>query len=52
MIGVCRATVYNWIASGHFPPPIRLGPNTVAWRASDVEEWIDSRSQLASAEAS
>ena len=31
------------IAEGHFPKPVRLGPNSVAWVASEVEEWIRER---------
>ena len=27
--------------AGSFPTRIRLGPNRVAWRAVDVEDWID-----------
>jgi len=39
-----RMTLKRWIDRGHFPGPIRLGPNSIAWRASDVKEWLDNRS--------
>lgn len=37
--GVSRATIYRWIADDrvNFPAPIKLGPNTSAWKASDLE---------------
>ena len=27
-----RMTLRRWIESGHFPAPIRLGSNSIAWR--------------------
>ena len=42
-IGVSRSTVYRLIASGHFPAPRRLGPNSVGWWEADVEAWVVSR---------
>ncbi len=38
-----RMTLKRWVESGHFPAPIRLGPNSIAWRASDVQAWLDAR---------
>lgn len=40
--GVSRATIYRWIADGRFPAPIKLGPNTSAWKASDLEAFETS----------
>jgi prophage regulatory protein len=28
---------------GDFPQPVKLGARLVAWRESDVAEWLDSR---------
>lgn len=39
--GVSRATLYRWIEAGQFPPPVQLGPNSVGWRASAVQVWIE-----------
>lgn len=38
-------TLYRWMARENdpFPQPIRLGENSIAWRASDVEAWLDRR---------
>ena len=40
--GLSRASIYARMAKGDFPRPMRLGPRAVAWRDSDVQEWIDS----------
>ncbi len=33
---------------GDFPAPIRLGPNSIAFRKSDLDAWLTSRPALAS----
>jgi predicted DNA-binding transcriptional regulator AlpA len=38
-----RVTLKRAIELHGFPKPIALGPNTIAWRRSEVEEWIESR---------
>ena len=35
-------TIYRMMDEGRFPRPIRLGPGTVRWRWSAVEQWIDN----------
>ena len=47
--GLSRSSLYRLIASGHFSPPVSLGPNTVAWAATKVHSWIAER--IASAPA-
>lgn len=39
--GLSRAAIYAKIKAGAFPPPVRLGTNSVAWRADDIDKWID-----------
>ena len=41
MTGLSRAGIYDKMAKGDFPRPMRLGPRAVAWRESDVQEWIE-----------
>ena len=41
--GLSRASVYKYMALGLFPRQRQLGPGRVAWRASDVRAWIESR---------
>ena len=38
--GLSRAGIYARIKVSTFPLPVRLGPNSVAWRESEVQEWI------------
>lgn len=38
---VSRATWYEGIRAGRFPRPVRLGPRSVAWRASDIQALIE-----------
>ena len=38
--GLSRASIYARMDRGEFPRPMRLGPRSVAWRDSDVQEWI------------
>ena len=40
--GLSRAAIYAMMARGDFPRPRRLGPNSVAWRRSDIDEWIEA----------
>ena len=41
--GLSRASIYKYMALGLFPRQRHLGPGRVAWRASDVRTWIESR---------
>lgn len=36
-------TLLRWIEFEGFPPGRRLGPNTRAWTAEEVEAWVASR---------
>lgn len=38
--GLSRAAIYAKMRTFDFPLPVRLGPNSVAWRASEIDEWI------------
>ncbi len=41
--GLSRTTLYKYIKLGLFPRQRQLGPGRVAWRASAVRDWIESR---------
>ncbi|WP_371061294.1 helix-turn-helix transcriptional regulator [Rhodosalinus sp. 5P4] len=41
--GLSRSTLYDWMKRGEFPQPVKLGARIVAWRESDVSEWMESR---------
>ena len=38
--GLSVATIYRREADGTFPARERLGPRSVAWYESDVEDWV------------
>ena len=38
--GLSRAAIYARMKVATFPLPVRLGPNSVAWRESEIQEWI------------
>ncbi|MBB4863309.1 prophage regulatory protein [Pseudomonas nitritireducens] len=38
--GLGKNTLYRRIREGSFPKQVRIGPNSVAWRQSDVEGWM------------
>lgn len=38
-----QSAIYNAIAEGTFPAPIRLGSQSVAWLEDDISAWIMSR---------
>ena len=42
-IGLSRTTLWRKQKSGEFPRCVRLGPNSIGWRESQVQEWLDSR---------
>lgn len=44
--GVSKSTTYRWCALGLFPRPVSLGPSSVGWRESEVQEWLKSRARV------
>lgn len=44
-VRVSKTTLYRWSRNGLFPRPRALTPtgSTVAWLASEVYEWIESK---------
>jgi prophage regulatory protein len=47
LTGLKRSSIYEMIAKGEFPKPVKLGPKAVGWRESDIAHWLDSRSVAA-----
>jgi predicted DNA-binding transcriptional regulator AlpA len=43
MLPVSAPTLWRWVKLGTFPTPIKLGPQTTAWRVEDVEGWLKAR---------
>jgi prophage regulatory protein len=51
LTGLSPATVERYWREGHMPAPVRLGPNRVAWRRSELNEWIAGRQRVRGAAA-
>lgn len=43
LLGIHVVTVHNWAAEGKLPPKVRLGANSVGWRAIDIARWLKER---------
>lgn len=43
VIDVAHSTLWDWVRSGKFPPPVKLSDGVTAWRAADVTAWIEGR---------
>jgi prophage regulatory protein len=42
-----RSSIYALISRGAFPRPVRLTPRRVAWRSTDVNAWMQTRTPAA-----
>ena len=38
--GLGRSALYRAMREGRFPEPLRVGPKSVRWLLSEVEQWI------------
>ena len=38
-----RSAWYRWIAEGLAPRPVKIGPNTAAWPAAEIDALIAAR---------
>lgn len=47
--GLSKRTIYARMAAGTFPRSVKIGPNSVAWRASDIAAWMAAPAQWRSA---
>ena len=36
-----RSNLYDKLATGDFPLPVRVGARAVRWRATHVQQWVD-----------
>jgi len=47
---LCRATIYNMIARGEIPAPLKLSPRRVAWPVAEYNAWVASLQRASLAE--
>ncbi|MCC5617903.1 AlpA family transcriptional regulator [Nostoc sp. CHAB 5836] len=45
--GLGRSTIYRMIAKKLFPRPIKISVRAVAWRQTDIDDWIEARTSTA-----
>ena len=45
--GLSRSGLYAAMARNDFPKPVQLGPQSVAWRQSEIQARIASRERVA-----
>ena len=47
--GISRSRIYVYMARAidSFPRSVRLGPNMVGWRSSEIEAWLAARDRTA-----
>jgi len=43
--GKSRSTIYRWVRTGLLPAPRRIGPNSIGWLQSEIDEWIEKHRQ-------
>ncbi len=46
LLGVGTSTLYDWMAAGMFPRPMKLG-SLARWKRSTVETWIEDQAREA-----
>ena len=43
LTGYRRTSIFDKVAAGTFPAPVKLGPRAVAWVSEEIESWMDAR---------
>lgn len=43
LTGLGRSAIYEYMARGQFPRPVRLSDKAVGWIEAEVSEWIIAR---------
>ncbi|KAA9005944.1 helix-turn-helix transcriptional regulator [Histidinibacterium aquaticum] len=47
MTGLSRSSIYDMMARGEFPKPVKIGRRAVAWREGDIVAWLNARQPAA-----
>ena len=43
LVPLSRSSIYAAVKDKTFPSPVRIGVRAVAWRQSEVEDWLAAR---------
>lgn len=46
MVSASRSSIYRWIHAGTFPVPVRIGERAIAFKLTELEDWIESRPRV------
>lgn len=46
--GLGKTSIYEGVADGTFPAPLKIGRRAVGWRESDLMAWVQSRQKRTS----
>ena len=38
--GLSRSYLYALVQQGNFPKPVKIGKRAVAWKSSEIDQWI------------
>lgn len=49
--GMSNSTLYEEVAAGRFPKPVKIGARSVGWISTEVDAWIEQRIQQRDQEA-
>ena len=42
-VGLHKSAIYQRIAAGTFPAPLKIGPRASGWLESEIDAWIEGR---------
>lgn len=51
LTGLKRSTIYDMMAKGNFPKPVRLTERAVGWIETEVEAWVKTCAERRQQEA-
>lgn len=41
--GLKRSQIYSYMKTGDFPKSVKIGPSSVAWLESEIDDWIKEK---------
>jgi prophage regulatory protein len=44
-VGICRASIYSYMAEGSFPKSVSLGARAVGWLEHEIDAWLVTKIQ-------
>lgn len=44
-VGLSRSTIWRRIRAREFPRPVKISTHAVAWRETDISDWISGRQE-------